>query len=301
MVKRFCFVVHPLVEVARRLSGAPTLNPALLLGLRAARTPEDVGIYCRLGFEDVEGVVVGVPMLPDEVLGDQSLALRGMERAVQEAAPVGHVGLGSVLAVVAGRGQALHEACGLPVTTGNAATAWAATHIAQRVARERRVGRVAVLGGRGAVGRAVAELLRADLDVVVDPAGVAGFPLIVGCSSTGATVDPATVDPGAVLVDVALPRTLTGPPRPDTLVLAGESVRLPPGWRRDAWGWLFHVVAGYGVWSVYACLLEPLLAVRAGRSTPFAQGRRLEVEAVREVGRLAEAAGFLPELKRLRR
>lgn len=297
-MKRFCFLVHPLMGLARRLGAIPSMRPGLLLGAPPC-VPEDVGRVARVGFDDVEGWIMSVPLLADELLADQSLALRGMERAVQEAAPVHHVGLGSVLAVVAGRGGALQEACGLPVTTGSAATAWAASAITRRVARARGLGRVAVLGARGGTGRAVAEVLRADLDVIADPASVRGFGLVVGCSSTGATVDPADLDPGAVVVDVALPRTLLGPPRRDVIVLAGESVRLARGWRRDFWGWWFHLLAGYGSGSVYACLLEPLLAARQGRGTPFAQGRRVEVEAVREVGRLAQAAGFTAEIRAL--
>lgn len=277
----------------------PTVKPGLLLGTRPPRIPEDVGQYCRLGFDDVEGVIMGIPLLPDELLADQSQALVAMERAVQLAAPVGVVGLGSVLAVVAGRGQALQEACGLPVTTGNVATAWAAFDIATRAARERNQGRIAVLGGRTGVGKVLAELLRAEFDVTVDPPDLAAHPFLVGAHTSGQFIAPDALAPGAVLVDVSLPRTLSGRPRADTTVYAGESVALPPGWRRDGWGVLFHLLAGYGLNSVYACLLEPLIAARLGRSEPFAQGRRVEAEAVRAFGKAASAAGFVPELKRL--
>lgn len=293
--KRFTFLVHPLVPLARHLSGVPTARTHLVFGTAPARIPEDVATYCRVGFEGVEGVIVGVPLLPDQLLSDQSRALVGMERAVQEAAPVGFVGLGSVLSAVAGRGRPLQDACGLPVTTGNAATAWAAVHIARSAAGTGR--RVAVLGGNGAVGRVIAELLRPDFDVGVDPQDLREWPLIVGAHSSGGGVDPARLAHGTTLVDVALPRTLSGPAPHGVTVLAGESVALPPGWRRDGWGWLFHLVAGYGLRSVYACLLEPLIALRIGRSEPFAQGRRVEVEAVREFGAAAEAAGFRPERK----
>jgi predicted amino acid dehydrogenase len=254
-------------------------------------------VYARVGFEDVEGVVVGVPLLPDELLADQAKALAWMERAVQVAAPVAYVGLGSVLAVVAGRGQALSEACGLPVTTGNAATAWAATTITRQIAEGRPV---AVLGGRGAVGKAVAELLAADgLPVALDPVDVGLYEVVVGAHTTGGVLPPTALRPGATLVDVALPPTLSGPPPPGVTVLAGESVALPPGWRRDVWGHLFHVLAGYGWRSVYACLLEPLIAARVGRATPFAQGRRLDVSAIKAFGDAAEAAGFRPQIRKL--
>jgi len=298
-VRRFVFVVHPLVPVARVLSGAPTLKPRLLLGGRP-RLPDDVGIYCRVGFGDVEGVVAGVPMLPHELLADQELALRCMERAVQEAAPAQFVGLGSVLAAIASRGAALEALCGLPVTTGNAATAWAACHVARRVAREEGHRVVAVLGARGGVGRVVAELLGEELEVREDPETLEGVRLVVGCHTSGGVLPPERVSAGTTLVDVALPRTLSGPTPPGVRVLAGESVRLPPGWRRNGWGVLFHIVAGYGLNSVYACLLEPLFALATGRRVAFAQGRRVDVAAVRAFGAAAEAAGFLPEIRRLR-
>ncbi|MFZ5476222.1 MAG: hypothetical protein ACOZNI_05550 [Myxococcota bacterium] len=247
-----------------------------------------------MGLGDVEGVVVSVPALPGELLADQTRALRLMERAVQVAAPVQFVGLGSVLAAVAGRGAALEEACGIPVTTGNAATAWTAAEITRRVAAGRPV---AVLGGRGAVGRAIAEQIEG---AVLDPADVRAFPVVVGASTTGGVLSPEALGPGATLVDVALPPTLTGPPAPGVTVLAGESLALAPGWRRDAWGHAFHVVAGYGWRSVYACLLEPLLALRTDRRAPFAQGRRVRAEDVRAFGEAAISAGFAPEVRRLR-
>jgi predicted amino acid dehydrogenase len=291
----FVFLVHPLVPAARRLAALRTGRVRLLTTDRP--TIDDVAVICRLGFGEVEGVVVGVPLLPDELLADQARALAWMERGVQIAAPVGHVGLGSVLAVVAGRGTALAEACGLPVTTGNAATAWAATTVTRRVAAGRPV---AVLGGRGAVGRAVADVLAADgLTVALDPADVSGYEVVVGAHTTGGVLAPAALHPRATLIDVALPPTLSGPPPPGVVVLAGESVALPKGWRRDGWGHLFHIVAGYGWSSVYACLLEPLIAARLGRNTPFAQGRRLDVAAVRTFGAAAEAAGFVPRIRRL--
>ena len=292
---RFVFLVHPLVPAARRLAALRTFRPRLLL--TGKPTIDDVAVLCRVGFGDVEGAVVGVPLLPSELLADQERALAWMERGVQIAAPIGQVGLGSVLAVVAGRGAALGEACGLPVTTGNAATAWAACSVVRRVAGERPI---AVLGGRGAVGRAVAELLTEEgHSVVLDPPEVGAFEVVVGAHTTGGVLAPEALHPRATLIDVALPPTLSAPPPPGVTVLAGESVALPRGWRRDAWGHVFHLVAGYGWRSVYACLPEPLISARIGRSAPFAQGRRLDVQAVRAFGAAAEEAGFVPEIRRM--
>ncbi|MFN7146611.1 MAG: hypothetical protein ACK4YP_22750, partial [Myxococcota bacterium] len=86
---RFAFLVHPLVPAARRLAALRTYRPRLLVTERPSI--DDVAPICRLGFGDVDGVVMGVPLLPDELLADQGRALAWMERAVQIAAPVSHV------------------------------------------------------------------------------------------------------------------------------------------------------------------------------------------------------------------
>lgn len=300
--RRFAFLVHPLVEPARRIFAVRTFRPAVALGLRPADPLGDVAPITRLAYAGVEGVVIGVPLLPAELLADQALALRAMERAVQDAAPVGFIGLGSVLSVVAGRGAALQEACGLPVTTGNAATAWAAVEVARGLIAERGIRRVGVLGGRATVGKAIAARL-GDLrgvEVVVDPQDVRSCGMLVGAHTTGGTLDPAAY-PEGVLVDVALPPTLSGPALPGCEVYAGESVALPAGWRRDGWGGLFHLVAGYGWNSVYACLLEPLVALAAGRAAPWAQGKRLDPAVVEDFGRAAASLGLRPERVRLGR
>ena len=282
---RFAFLVHPLVPVARRLQGLRTGRPGLAFGLRDGTDPDDCAVLARLSYRGVEGVIVGVPLLPEQLLADQEGALRSMLRAVQIAGPVRAVGLGSVLSVVAGRGSALEAACGIPVTTGNAATAWAAWRTVERIRAGRPVG---VIGAKGTVGRALVQLLGA----TPEPQDLRAFPIVVGCHTTGGTVAPEQLAPGTTLVDVALPPTLSGRPPAGVSVLPGERLPLPRGWSRDFWGWCFHVVAGYGVRHVYACLIEPLVAVLEGRDSAWQQGRNLSAETVREFGTAAERTGL---------
>jgi predicted amino acid dehydrogenase len=195
---------------------------------------------------------------------------------------------------------ALQEACGLPVTTGNAATSWAAARLGKEVLLERKLGRVAVVGGAGTVGKAVAGLLKEEgVEVVLDPEKIGEFEVILGCHTTGGQLAPEAVKRGAVLIDVALPRTLKKGPAPHVEQLKGESLILPEGWKRDGWGVLLHLVAGYGLNHVYACVIEPLVAVAVGRTVPWAQGKRLTVQTVREFGREAEKLGFVPGRVRL--
>ncbi len=282
---RFAFLVHPLVPAARTLMGLRMARLGLAFGQRDGTNPDDCAELARFRYRGVEGVIVGVPMLPEQLLADQERALRCMQRAVQIAGPVRAVGLGSVLSVVAGRGAALQQLCGIPVTTGNAATTWAAWRITERLRAGREVG---VIGAKGTVGRALCELLGA----VPDPQDLRAFPVLVGSHTTGATVDPSRLAPGTTLVDVALPPTLSGPPPPGVTVVPGERLPLPEGWSRDGWAWIFHVAAGYGVGHVYACLLEPLLAVLAERPTAWQQGKALSAATVRDFGEAAQAHGI---------
>lgn len=322
---RFTFLVHPFTDAVRRVTALRTARPALGLGRRGPG-PDDCRPICRLALEVpgcvVEGVVVTVPLLPQELLDDQEGALHLMRAGVARAGgAVQAVGLGSVLAVIAGRGEALQRHVWQPVTTGAAATAWAAAENAEAAARALGIwprGPIAVLGHQGTVGTAVVDMLVHDGAVGIrvvargreaeraralglvtcdDPAAaVAGCRVVVGASTTGGILAPAALAPGAVLVDVAIPRTLSGPVPRGCRVLAGEALVPPPSYRRGGWGRLYHLLAGYGPRHLFACLAEPMLMAAEGRTTPYAQGRRVAWEALREIRRLAPAWGFRPVL-----
>lgn len=298
-----------------RVSGAPLGDASLITGRASARdTP---GLVCRLGVRNgAEGQVITVPRLPEHLLTDQEAALEAMVEAVRYAGPVEAVGLGSLLAVVAGRGVSLAERVSVPVTTGAAATSWAAVHNALDLLQGRDQP-VVVLGFSSVVGQQVARALsEAGVRVIAGGSGKAlarkasrlGVPLVpeadaagqaelvLGCATTGGTLDPRALRPGATLLDVALPPTLKPGPRPEGVqVLAGEAVELPTGWTRGIWGRLYHVFSGYGLNAVYACLLEPMVMAVHKRKQPFALGRKVDLP-----GFTAAAAdlGLRPRLAR---
>lgn len=288
----------------------------MTLGYRDGTSPGDVATLAELGLDGVaEGVIVGIPMTPTQMLEDQERALTRMIRAVAVAGEVQAVGLGSLCAVVASRGEALAERVSAPVTTGAAATAWALWQNVRAV-HALRGGPVAIVGASGAVGGAVAALLATDgvplrLDhprAARNLEGALGFStpaeaargcgLVVGAGPTGGTLPASAVTAGAIVVDVALPETIIGRPPCGVHVLAGEAVSLPAGWHRGGWGLLYHLLAGYGPRQVFACLVEPLILARSGRDRPFALGRRVEAETVRAFGEAASALGFQPRLAR---
>jgi predicted amino acid dehydrogenase len=324
---RFLFLVHALSPAHRRVIGLRRAEMGLLFGLRDGLDPwRGIGRLARLRLDDpalpgggIDGEVIGLPLDPEQMLADQELALTRMERAVRLAlrdGPVDAVGLGSLCAVVAGRGTALAERLDVPVTTGGAATAWALIENAERVVRLREdPGPVAIVGSSGPVGQAVAAgLVARGLRVRVDSkrggrgagveaadgpaAAVAGAGVVVGAGPTGGVLDPAALAPGAVLIDVALPDTLTGPAPAGARVLAGEALAVPRTWHPGGWGRLYHIFANYGPGLVFACLVEPLAMAAAGRRSPLAIGRRVDAEAVAELGRVAGGLGFRPVLAR---
>ena len=314
---QFAFLVHPLNGFQRRVVGVRRAHLGAALGFRA--TAPDPGLICQLEAPELaQGRVVSVPLLPQEMMEDQEFALEQMVLAVEAAGPVAAVGLGSLLAVVAGRGEALAQRVGVPVTTGAAATAWAAARNTVSVARARGLERVAVLGFGGVVGEGVARLLVEEgLDVVAAGRGrgplrraealgigllseeeaVQGCKLVVGAATTGGTLRPDLLEEDTVLLDVALPSTLAPGTRPrGVLVLAGEALALPEGWLRGFWGCLYHILSGYGPTQIYACLAEPMVMAATGRTEPFSLGRHLEKEDLNDFARAAEELGLVPRL-----
>jgi len=263
------------------------------------------------------GAVVSLSLTPEQMLSDQHLALQRMVELTGLVPDAQAIGLGSLCAVVAGRGEELARRIDRPVTTGGAATAWALHANVRHLLQQRGLprGPVAIVGSSGPVGRALAVLLSEDgVDVVVDHArggrklpvrvadgpdeAAADAPVVVGAGPTGGTLSPDALAPGAVVIDVALPATVRRPVPPGVTVLLGEAVVPPPAWSRRLWGRLYHLFAGYGPRQVYACAIEPLVMVAHGRTTPFALGRRLDVDDVRLFGQQATALGFRPRLAR---
>ena len=275
----------------------------------------DPGLICHLSMAGVaEGRVVSVPWMPHELIEDQSSAVDEMARAVDSLGDIQAVGLGSLLAVVGSRGEALARRTEVPVTSGAAATTWAALQNTLRVLDASGEQSVALLGFSGTVGEALATAL-SDSGVRVTVGGVGAalarrakglgiemtsieeavraHRVVIGAGTTGGIVDPQVFNPDSILLDVALPSSLKkGPRPPGLLILAAEAMSLPEGWGRGFWGRLYHVLAGYGPSQIFACLAEPMVMAAHGIEKPFAQGRKLPLEQVKLFGAAATELGL---------
>lgn len=234
------------------------------------------------------------------------------------------IGLGGATSIVGDRGVWTAGHVGTAMTSGNSLTTYAAhqelLHVVRLLELAPERTRVAVVGYPGSIALAVTKLLLADgfsLDLVArrgtraptallahldvrdhkrvrlvdEVAQCAGDTRLFVCaSSVGGLVDPDRLPPGSVVVDVALPRDVSAPPRAtsDVLVVDGGLVS---GSER--------VVIGDGdlpspAQQLNGCLAETVVLALEGRAESFSLGRELPLERVRLIGELAARHGFVP-------
>ena len=274
--------------------------------------PSEISTLCRFRLGDeIEGVVMSIPLLPDELIDNQDRALSFLHRAYRlalaEYGRIDAVGLGSLCSVVASRGVELQKMIPVPVTTGNAATAWCMyVHIQNKKVS----GPIVVLGALSPVGQVLCRLLhqegytlRVDKKRAAKKYGwaygppeeiVKGVSLVIGCGPTGPVMDGSALEANAEVIDVALPSSIRGTTH--NMVYQGEGMSMPSSWKRGFWGPLYHLVSGYGWNTVLACLIEPLILVSLERKEGFALGAKIDPQAVLDFGAEATRLGFTPKL-----
>ncbi|MFN3196978.1 MAG: hypothetical protein ACE366_00990 [Bradymonadia bacterium] len=328
-VARFGFIVHPLTPFQRRLHGVRALDRHIAAGRPAGASPRPQSISTFL-VEDphgarVEGLLVGVPLLPEEMLTDQQRAVEAVTAAVHtcHAAGAQVVGLGAVAAVIGGQGKAVAAEAPCPVTTGNSFTALAAfqtwRHLQRALDHD---GPVALMGAPGPVAGGILRMLLADrqsVTVVIptpskplkrlvstlgaedrvtwcaDPIEALreGLPLIAA-SSTGGRLSLSSLPSGAVVIDVAAPADvlMDGPAREDVLILDGEYVRLPrPVAGVQLWRRIYGLITGQHR-HVFACFAEPMVLALSETFESFSLGRTVKGEQLTGLEQLALEHGF---------
>jgi predicted amino acid dehydrogenase len=271
------------------------------------------------------GKVYTVFLTPDQMLDHQSLAVDLVKKSCREVESWGAevIGLGALTAVVGSRGLEVEQAAAAAVTTGNSLTVYASlatlNALCERLDVEITKQRVVVIGFPGSIALAISQSLakrgvslllvcrrktrflerflsdltasnHVDVDLTTSISEALDRErIIVSSTSTGGIIDPNTLKPGAVVLDIAQPRDVIkrARRRSDVLVVDGGVVGLPPATRAT----FSH--SGWGENDVPACLAETMVLALEGRPESFSLGRELNVERIEEIGALAHQHGFV--------
>lgn len=328
-LRRFVFIAHP--PSARDLFRIKELKPLSILpeewvermvgGLGPYPLFRRRGIVSPSGVE-AEEIAMGLLATPRLMLGrppeaTYRLLVKAARMGAREGATV--MGLGAFTSVVGDAGETVAERSPIPVTTGNGLTVAATLASLDALAEVSQVPlaeeEVAVVGGTGSIGYAVArclaksvkglrivgrnaakaERLAADLPGPVTYAGadaavgLAGARRVVGATSSGGRAIPmAALEPGAAVLDLALPPDVpksAAEDRPDCLFIeAGEMVL--PGRPEPEFDW--PLKGGLA----YACEAETALIALSGETDLCTLGRDIRPERVARLWDLAVENGF---------
>ena len=112
--------------------------------------------------------------------------------------------------------------------------------------------------------------------------------MILSVTSSGDCIDPAWLQPGSVVLDVAVPADVkrTARPRTDVLVLSGGYARMPDPMPHTS------AMVSFFQGIIPSCLAETTTLALEQRPECFTLGRELALERVQEIGALAEKHGF---------
>jgi acetylornithine/succinyldiaminopimelate/putrescine aminotransferase/predicted amino acid dehydrogenase len=267
------------------------------------------------------GIIVSIPLLPEQILSDRTRALKMIHDACEFCAAEGAelVGLGGYTGIIGSRGHPGTRSP-IPVTTGNSYAAFAAVAaldtLLARLGRAWTERRVVVVGFAGSLGLAITKMLakrgadlvlvgrrpaalpralatwvaqcgaRAEVAESVE-SGVTRGDVVVSATSSGTIIDEAWFRPGTLVLDLALPRDVhRAGHRPDVLLVDGGLVTLPAELR---FSWLADLCTDG---AIFGCLAETMILALERRAEPFSSGRELDLEKIDEIGRLGAKHGF---------
>ncbi|MCL9851952.1 aminotransferase class III-fold pyridoxal phosphate-dependent enzyme (plasmid) [Ralstonia solanacearum P673] len=274
-----------------------------------------------------EGILHYMPLTAEEMLSQPRAIAQRVVDAVDSLKDRGAqvVGLGGFTAIVGNRGLQTLERTGVPVTTGNSLTAYAAyknvLESMEKLDVEPADTEVAVVGYPGSIALVIAKLLARHgcrLCLVHRGSeeqgrqGLAYLPesmhaqvrlsneiercydrvqFYVAATSTGGLIDPYRLRPGSVVVDAALPRDVKPyrKDRNDILIIDGGLVSASSALRFGA-----ESMGLAPKKFLNGCLAETLILGLEGRAEAFSIGRELPEDKVVEIGRIAALHGFSP-------
>ncbi|MFN2286064.1 MAG: KR domain-containing protein [Anaerolineae bacterium] len=334
----FAFIIHPIDpkrDVARKYPLLGKVLPEAAIHFVCRFWPpvelsHITGARSKATGEEIEGWLIAVPYTPQRMLQLPTTEVYNkIVAAGHLAARLGAqiLGLGAYTSVIGDGGATIARNLDIAVTSGDSYTAalsvQATLQAAQLMDIDIAQTKLAIVGGAGAIGAAVAQLLaphanhmlligrqREALNVVAEKVRRAGCrevhisteimdvakaQVVVTVTSAGGNlIQPEMLRRGAVVCDVSRPRDVSHhviQVRDDVLVIDGGLVRVPG--EVD-----FGFNYGLPPHLTYGCLAETMALAFEGRFEDYSIGKALSVEQVQEIDALATKHGF--ELAALR-
>jgi len=281
---------------------------------------------------EIEGVVISVPLLPEQFFdSDQRQCLEKILAAgrMAEEMDAKLLGLGALTAVVGGNGKFVADKLSIGVTTGNSYTVAISVQQLLAAAREmsipRETARLTIVGATGSIGRACARLLApfvAHLTLVarqISPLKLLGRDIaetwgrsvtletdarksvqnadlvLLATSATGMIIDVGDIKPGAVVANVAKPDNidlLQRFKRPDVLMFDAGFVGCPEKRVVEVFNKNFPYVAGIDSQEVFGCFAETIILAFEEQFNDYSLGRDLDPLKIKAIAEAGLKHGF---------
>jgi putrescine aminotransferase len=271
-----------------------------------------------------QGKALCLLLTTEQLLEHQSYATELVVRAARRAEAWGArmIGLGAICAVIGARGAEVAASCAAAVTTGNSLTAYTSLvtydNVLRRLAVAPRSQTVVIIGFPGSITLVIAKVLHArgiplvlvsrrqtaflekfisslgggtgTVAVTQDiPSALAQGRVIFSATSTGQLIDQDQLLPGSIVFDIAQPKDVIQKkvPRRDVLIIDAGLISLPRATQR------VYRYSGCYQNDIPSCLGETITLTFDERWENFSIGRELDLDRMREIGRLAEEHGFV--------
>jgi len=324
-LKRFAFVVHPLVpkDVSKKYPVLGMLPDRVIEKLLKFRKPSVMsavtGIESLTGAK-TEGWFIGCPMTPRMMV--ETLPLERVYESIIECSRIAKelgadiIGLGAFTSVVGDGGITIAKHSPIPVTTGNSYTVATAIEgtlkACDLLELDRSASTLAIVGATGSIGKtcslilapqfAKSLLIGRDIERTQSLAGSLPHAeatsdlgrlgeadvVITVTSSETAIIGPEHLKSGSIVCDVARPRDVSvrvGRERGDVLVIEGGVVAVPGNVD-------FGMSFGFPPKTAYACMSETMMLALEERLECFTLGKDVSVEQVEQTLSMAEKHGF---------
>nr|HID12274.1 shikimate dehydrogenase [Anaerolineae bacterium] len=328
----FAFVIHPLnpkQDVARKYPFLARVLPTPLIHFFSRFWPpvylsHVTGVRSEATGKEIEGWLLACPFTARQMVRlPPQTVYRKIVQTGRLAQRMGAriLGLGAFTSVVGDGGVTVARRLNMPVTTGHSLTVAVVVEALEKAARRRGIqpgsAIAAVVGATGSIGAACAELLApsvaelvligrresrlAQVRAQVMAAGarlvrtsthiedIREARLVLSATSAARPViRPQHLAHGAVVCDVATPPDVSprvARERDDVLVIGGGLMDVPG---EVDFGFDFGLPPG----KAYACMAETMVLALEGRYESYSLGKRVQVEQVREIARLARRHGF---------